>query len=110
MLLVDGKCEPLVVEARERTDRGDEHRQTLAPAQALTLEIAVDNHQRVKADRAVVDEDAFVHLGHIDTTILAAGDQLRRLVELGRNAEVAGEMVERAQRQDAKPGLGADQR
>ena len=41
---------------------------------------------------------------------LAARDQLRRLVELGRNAEVAREMVERAERQDAERRLGPDQR
>ena len=60
-----------------------------------------------RADRAVVDEDPVVHFRDVDLPFAARRYQLRRLVEFGRDTEVAREMVERPQRQYPEHGLGA---
>ena len=42
--------------------------------------------------------------------LVPVGDHRRRFVEVERNAEIAREMVERAERQDAERGLGPGKR
>src|SRR6185503_7483495 len=103
-LLVDGQSQSVAIEADERAQRGDDHRQPLATPEPPALQVAVDDHQRIKADRAVVDEDPAVHLADVDAPAVATGDQLGRLVEIGGQAEVAREMVERAERKDSEQG------
>ena len=109
LVVVHGEGQALVLETGEGSRRRNEHRQPLASAEPLLLRIAVADHQRIEADRAVVDEDAAVHLGNVDAALLAGGDQFRRFVEIGRDAEVAREMVERAEGKDTKRGVRADE-
>ena len=104
LFVVGREGQALVAKTKQGAHRGDRHRQPLAAAEAFALQVAVDDHQRIEADGAVVDERAAVHLGDVDPPLGAGGDQRRRFVEVGRNAEIAGEMVERAERQDAEPG------
>ncbi len=98
----------MVIEANEGPERCDDHRDAFAPAEALPLQVAVDDHQRIKADRAVVDEDPVVHLTDVDLLVRSARDQPRGFVEVGRNAKVAREMIERAEREDSEQRLGPD--
>ena len=58
-----------MAEAHKRADRCDDHRRRLGPAEALALRIAVNDEQRVEPDRAIVDEDAPVHLRHVDASL-----------------------------------------
>ena len=76
----------------------------------MLLRLAVDDHQWVKADRGIVDEGAAVDLGDIDAALVAGSDDRRRLGKVEGNAEIAGEMVERAERQQAHRRLAAGQR
>ena len=48
LLLVDGQRQPLVIEADQRPQRGDEHRQPLAPPEPLA---AARRGRRPSADR-----------------------------------------------------------
>ena len=98
-----------MVEPGERAGRCDDHRQPLAPTEPLTLEVAVQHHQRVEPDRAVVDEDTLVHFRDVDAPLGARRDQLRRRRKLRRDRKVAREVIERPERQDAEPRLGPGQ-
>ena len=100
----------MVIEAQQRSKRGDDNGEALASPETRLLPIAIDHHQRVQADCAVVDEDAVVHLADVDPAILARRDQPGGVVEMGRNAEIAREMVESPERQDPEPRSGPDQR
>ena len=81
----------------------------LAHAAALVLG-ALLHDGRVEADARVVDEDAAVELADVDQLGLAVDDRLYRRVEVERNADVLGEVIERAERQHAERGLRADER
>ena len=70
---------------------------------------AVQHEIRIDADRGIVDEDLAIDLGEIDGALLALGDDADRLREVERDAEILGEMVERAQRQDAEGNAGVRQ-
>ena len=109
-MVVDRQRQPLVTEAHQRANGRHNHRHGLGPAETLALRIAIDDEQRIEADRAVVDEDAAAHLGHVHASLWPLADQLRRILQLGGDAEVAREMVQRTQRQDPEQGLGPDQR
>src|SRR6185369_14598175 len=89
-------------EPRERARGRHQHGEALAPPETPALQVAVHDHQRVEADRAVIDEDALVHLADVHKAFGAGGDQFRRLLQIRGNSEVAREMVERSERQDAK--------
>ena len=110
LLVVHGQGEAIVMKARERPQRRDHHREPLASAQPLLLQVAVDHHQRVKADRAVVDEGAPIDLGDVNHASLAGRNDLCGLVELHRNAKVAREMVECPEGQDSETGPGPRKR
>ena len=68
---------------------------------------AVEHHVRIDADRGIVDEGLAIDLGKVDGALHALGDHLSRLAEMERNAEVLGEMIERAERQNAEGNVGA---
>ncbi len=110
LLIIDGERQPAVIEPGQRPRRGDQHRQPLVAAEPPALHVAVDDHQRIEADGAVVDEDAPAHLTKVDAALAAGGDDLGRFLEIEWNAEIAREMVERAERQDAERRLGAGER
>ena len=93
-----------------RPRRRDRHRQPLATAEPLLLRLAIADHQRVEADGAVVDEHPAVELADVDRPRSPAGDLGGRFGEVGGHAEVAREMVERPEWEDAERGLAPGQR
>ena len=96
--------------APQRRQRGPRERQPLAAAEALLLAFAIANDVRVEAQARVVDEDPAVDLADVDPRRVPFGQERHRVVELERNAEVLGEVVERAERKDAEDDAAVDQR
>ena len=96
-------------ELRQQPEGGDRHRQPLAALEALHLLIARLDDRRVEAERRVVEEDLAVDLADVDAVDLPLGDQPDGGLGIGRELEVAGEVVERAERQDAERHLAVHQ-
>ena len=46
----------------------------------------------------------------VDVALVAGRDELGGFVDVGRDAEVAGEVIERSERKDAERGLGVNER
>ena len=79
--------------------RGDGERQPLAhPARQL---VAAAHHLRVRADARGVEERRPVDLGDVDPDGLTGDDGVRGVLR-GLEADVAGEVVERAGRDDGQ--------
>ena len=69
--------------------------------------LALGHHVGVDADQRVVDEDRAVDLPDIDRADVVRGDDRDRQLELERDAEILGEVVERADRQNPHGHAGA---
>ena len=72
--------------------------------QMFLLGFAIDHHQRIQSDRAVVDERATVQLGEVDAALHPGADDRSRLVEVAADAEIPRQMVQRAERENAEGG------
>src|SRR5690606_16655331 len=68
---------------------------------------AVDD-ARIQPQAGIVDENPAVDLSDIDLRYPARDENLRGLFQIQGNAEILGEMIERAEREYAQPlsGLG----
>ena len=101
------------VEKRVAAQRGErrpgEGRPLAAPEPRL-LQLALMDDLRVQAEARVVEKEAAVDIGDIDRMDVAVGDRCERGFGFERDAEVAGEMVQRAQRQHAECDSAAHQR
>jgi hypothetical protein len=64
----------------------------------------------VQAEARVVDEDPSVDLADVDRPGLSARQDRDRVGELERDAEVLGEVVQRAERENSEDDAGVDQR
>ena len=90
---------------RKMPEHAEERRHHGHPFGQLVLghpPFPIDDHVRVDADRGIVDEGLAVDLGEVDDTRAASGDGCRRFLDRQGDAEVLGEMVERAERQHAE--------
>jgi len=79
--------------AEECRNHGHPFSQPMAGSAVL----AVDHHVGIDADRGIVDEDLAVDLAEIGNPHIAFGDHCGGLADLQGNAEIFGEMVERAE-------------
>ena len=104
---VGAQPQPPVMEVPHCAQARDRDRQPLRPAEPALLRLPVDHHPRVEPDGGIVDERPAVDLGDVDGALGAASDQRRGLLQAGRDAEVASEMVESSERQDGQAGAGA---
>jgi hypothetical protein len=78
------------------------HRHPFRDPAAGSPPVALDDEIRIDADRRVIDEDLAIDLAEIDHAGLAATDCRRGAVEVEREAEILGEMIERSERNDAE--------
>ncbi len=97
----------------EHAEESRHHGHPFGELMAGSSPLAVDDHVRVDADGRVVDENLAVDLGEIDDAGVPRGDRRRRFLDLQGDAEVFGEMIERAEREHAerhvRPGKHACQ-
>ena len=93
----------------QHSGRGDDERGPFAMA-AGAQRFTLDDDVRVDADRRVVDEDSPVDLADVDTHAATAGDHADRLVDIRRQAEIPGEVIERAERQNTQRHVRTEQR
>jgi hypothetical protein len=64
---------------------------------------------RIQADAGVVEEHTPVHLADIDTDDVAVAENPGRTIEVRRNRQVASEVVQRPERQNAERNLRPDE-
>jgi hypothetical protein len=102
----------LQIEKREPPERLDGRPKKGGPLparQAFLLSLAARNDLRVDAETRIVDEDPPVHFARVDGSRVPCFDRLHRSLEIERDAEVFGEMIQRANREDAQNLVGASQ-
>ena len=92
------QAQPVVAQALEHGEGGGECRQPLRRVMA----VALLDQLRIGADRGVVDEGMAVDPGEVDTAQRSCSDKLCRVAQVQRHAERTGEVVARAERQDAE--------
>ncbi len=57
---------------------------------------------RINPEAGVIDEDAPVHFSHIDASNVTFGDRPHRTLEIKRQVQVLGKVIERPERQYAQ--------
>src|SRR6476659_8204450 len=74
------------------------------------LAFALLHNTRIEADTGIVEENASIYFADIDADDFAGEQGLHRLLELKRDTQILGEMVESSHRQHAENGILVDQR
>ncbi len=75
-------------------------------AAATLLRFPFPDHSRIEADARVVDEEATVDVADVELTDLSGDDRLHRGLEVQRESEILGEVIERAHWEDAEGCAG----
>ena len=107
--LAGGNVQPVHRKTAQHPHERQHHRPPFAEAERAPPLLARLDHVGIDADRRVVDEDAAVDLAHVDVARAPLRDEQRREFDDRRDAQVLGEVVERAERQHAERNARARQ-
>ena len=80
-----------------------------AAREAFLLSLPARHDLRVDAETRIVDEDAPVDFARVDGRACAFFDCLHRGLQIERDTQVLGEMIQGANREDAQDLVGARQ-